>query len=310
MPNSSYAIRNYRPADFERYIQLHTEVGKLEPTEYYPSPQVLSENLHRPNYSPEKDLFIVKTTGSIVGYIDITPELDVGRVILNCLVHPEHRRRGLASKLLGCAVPRAKELGVKTARVNIPQGNLVAKSALSRLGFKYVRRFLQMRLDMTELRSQETAQPALHCRHLERSEEKQLTEIQNRSFTGNWEYNPNTVEEIIYRINSSRCSPEDVVLACDGDKAIGYCWTGITGESETAASERKGQVFMLGVDPDYRGRGIGKVVLQAGLSHLKHKGLQVAQLTVDSSNKVAYALYRSIGFKVQNSSLWYEKVVG
>jgi mycothiol synthase len=66
---------------------------------------------------------------------------------------------------------------------------------------------------------------------------------------------------------------------------------------------------MFGVDPDYRGKGTGKRVLLAGLAHLKSKSLQVVELTVDSENEVACALYESIGFRVRTSSLWYEKAV-
>ena len=66
---------------------------------------------------------------------------------------------------------------------------------------------------------------------------------------------------------------------------------------------------MLGADPDYRGKGVGKRALLAGLAHLKSKGLQVAELTVDSGNKAALTLYRSVGFKVWMSSLWYEKAI-
>ena len=302
MTDSAYTIRNYRPSDFEGYTQLLTEAEKLEPAGHYPSPRTLSERLRRPNYSPEQDLFIVETAGNIVGYLDSTPELTLGRVILDCLIHPEHRRRGLASKLLGYALSRAKELGTKVAQVSVPQDNAAAKSTLSRLGFRFVRRFLQMRLDMAEPPEGEINQAAQLCRHLQSGEEDKLTEIQNRSFAGTWGYNPNTVEEITYRLGLSQCSPEDVVLTNDGDRVTGYCWTGIT-------SERKGQIFMLGVDPDYRGRGIGKTVLLAGLSYLKSKGFPIAELTVDSQNKAACALYQSIGFKVQDSILWYQKAV-
>jgi mycothiol synthase len=117
------------------------------------------------------------------------------------------------------------------------------------------------------------------------------------------------VEELTYRTNLSSFSPEDVVLICDGDKIIGYCWTGITDDGEAASGERKGRIFMLGADPDYRGKGVGKRVLLAGLTHLKSKGLRVAELTVDSENKAACALYGSLGFEVRTSSLWYEKLI-
>ena len=309
MGDSIYTIRNYRPADFETYVQVIIEAEKLEPTGLGASVESVSENLRRPNYSPEQDLFVAEIAGNMVGRMDVAPELIIGRVILNCFIHPDHRRRGLATKFLGYATLRAKELGVKVAHVNIAPDNVAAKIVLSKLGFRFVRRFLQLRLDMTKLRWQDMDQAALPCRHLHYGEEDKLTQIQNRSFAGIWGYNPNTVEEIIYRTNLANCSPEDVILACDGDKVIGYCWTRIMYEAEADGKGRKGQIFMLGVDPDYRGRGAGKAVLLAGLSYLKSKGLRVAELTVDSANKAACSLYRSVGFESSSSSLWYEKVI-
>jgi len=310
MSDSTYTIRNYQPSDFQRYSQLLVEAEKLGPTGRYPSPQTLSERLRRPNYSPKQDLFIVETADNMVGYMDITPEVQIGRAILHCLIYPAHRRRGLASELLGYALRRTKVLGAKVAQVSIPEDNVDAKSALSRRGFKFARRFLQMRLDITQLSEEEIKQAAQQCRHLQSGEEEKLTEIQNRSFAGTWGYNTNTIEEITHWINSSYSSPEGIVLDHEGDKAIGYCWTGINSEAEATAGERKGRIFMLGVDPDYRGQGTGKKVLLAGLSYLKSKGYPTAELTVDSQNKVACSLYQSIGFKVQESVLWYEKVVG
>jgi len=309
MSNSPYTIRNYQPADFHKFVRLNIEAEKLEPTGRSILPQVIAESLGRPNYCPEQDLFIVEIAENIVGYMDVAPELTIGRIVLNCWVHPEHRRRSLATNLLSSATRRAKELRAKVAHVNIAHDNVAAQSVLTRLGFKFVRRFLELRLDMAVVRWQALDQPALDCRHLRRGEEDKLTQIQNRAFTGDWGYNPNTVEEIIYRTNLSGCSPEDVVLTCDGDKVIGYCWTGIPNEGGVATGEGKGRIFMIGADPDYRGRGMGKRALLAGLAHLRSKGLQVAELTVDSENKVACALYQSVGFKVRSSNLWYEKVL-
>ncbi len=308
MSNPAYTIRHYQPKDFDKYVLLNTEAAKLEPTGRCISPQVIAEHLGRPNYSPEQDLFIAEIAGNVVGYMDIRPELTIGRVILDCWVHPEHRRRGLATRLLNYSTHRAKELGTRVAHVNIMEDNAVAQRVLSRLGFSLVRRFVKLRLDITDVRWSDINRVALGCRYLQRGEEDKLTQIQNRAFAGHWGYNPNTMEEITYRTNLSNCSPEDVVLACDGDKIVGYCWIGIACEGG-ATSERRGRIFMLGVDPDYRGKEIGKRVLLAGLARLKSKSLQVAELTVDSENKAACALYKSIGFKVLTSSFWYEKVI-
>jgi len=66
---------------------------------------------------------------------------------------------------------------------------------------------------------------------------------------------------------------------------------------------------MIGTEPDYRGRGLGKRMLLTGLTYLKDKGVTVVELTVDSENTVAYNLYQSTGFSVASSTLWYEKAV-
>jgi mycothiol synthase len=307
MSNSLYYIRNYQPADFDKYVLLLAEAEKLDPTGRCVSPQVIAEQLEQPNYSPEQDLFILWSE-DIVGYIDVKPELTIGRVVLDCWVHPEHRRRGLATKLLSDATGRARLLGAKAVHVNMRDDNVVAIKVLRRLGFSFIRRFLELGLDIADVGELDMAQAVLGSRYLQPDEEDKLTQLQNRAFAGTWGYNPNTVEEITFRVNSSTCSREDIVLVYEGNEAIGYCWTGISCE-EGIPSMRKGRILMLGVAPGCRGKGTGKKLVLAGLARLRNKRLQVAELTVDSQNKVACALYKSIGFKVRANSFWYEKLI-
>ena len=308
--DSPYTIRNYRPADFAGYVRLNIEAEALEPTGRGISPEAIAERLGRPDYSPEKDLFLVEKGGSLVGYTDLVAELAIGRVILDCWVHPQHRRRGLATKLLDYAIPRAQELGARVAHVSVAEANLLAQRVLSKLGFERVRRFLELRLDLAKIPGPGSDQEALSCWHLRPGEEEKLTRIQNRAFAGSWGYNLDTLETVTYRTRLSHCSPEDVILAGGDDSTVGYCWTGVIGTGDESAGDREGRIFMLGVDPTYRGKGIGKRVLLAGLAYLKSQGLRVAGLTVDSENQVAGALYHSLGFEVRGSTLWYEKAVG
>jgi len=310
MSYQHYSIRNYRPSDFDDFVRLRAESAMLSPTnEEILSPETIRQYLERPNCSPERDLFVAEIAGKIVGYIDVAPELAIRRVVLDCWVTREHRRRGLAARLLEYAIQRGQELGAEVAHVNIHKDNSVARSVLSKLGFECVRRFLELRLDMAEVRWQDIDEAAPICRSLQRGEEDRLTRIQNRSFAGSWGYNPNTLEDVAYWTSLSRFSLDDIILAYDGDKVAGYCATEIIYEGESTIGGEKGRISMLGVDPDYRGRGVGKKVLLAGLAHLKSKGLNVVRLTVDSKNKSARTLYRSVGFKPCDTTLWYEKIV-
>ncbi len=314
MSTSSYSIRNYQPADFDKYVLLYTDAEKLDPTGRCTSRQFVAALLQRPNYSPRQDLFLAELDEKIVGFMDLKPELGIGRVVLDCWVHPEHRRKGLATKLFGHATSRASTLGARVAHVSVAEDNLVAQRRLSGLGCRLVRRYLELDLDIDQpLQRAMSSCPDIGaytmppiCHPLRHGEEGKLTQLQNRAFANNWGYNPNTVEETTFDIRLSTCSPDDILLTYEEDRAIGYCWTATICE-EGVPSSRRGRILMLGVDPDYGGKGTGKKLMMAGLAHLKSKGLRIAQVTVDSENREACALYWSLGFQVQANTLWYEK---
>jgi len=309
MSHAFYTVRNYRHSDFEDYVKLNRKVESLEPTGRRTSPEELEEYLNRPNHSPEQDTFVVEAAGKIIGLLDITRELNTGRVMIDCLMHPEHPQKGPAKRLLGCAERRARELGAKVMRVNIGENNETAKKVLPELSFRGVRQYLILRLPLDEAVLPDITHHDFICRHLQPGEEGKLTRLQNRCFAGAWEYNPNTTEEIEYSLGLSGCCHEDVILVHEKDKAIGYCWMRINHEAEAADSEKKGRIHMFGVDPDYRRQGIAKMALRTGLTYLKNRGVRVAELDVDNENEAAKALYRYFGFKKWSSILWYEKKV-
>ena len=302
MTDFPYIIRNYQPADFEKYALLSREAAKVEPFHRPISSQSIAEWLAWPDFSPERDLFVVEIENDIIGYLDIRPELGIGRVVLYCWLRPEHRRRGIATKLLDYAMHRARELGAKTTSVDITEDDPVARAVLAKLGFKCVHHSLELKLDISRIDQEEAIQATRGYRHLQPGDEAGLSEIQNRSFAEHWGYNPNTPEAITFLLNLSHRSPEDVILMCRDDKIIGYCWTEIIGEGE-------GRISMLGSDPDHRGKGIGKKLLMAGLAYLKDKGASTVILNVDSENKAARNLYRSAGFELSKTILTYEKSV-
>ena len=66
---------------------------------------------------------------------------------------------------------------------------------------------------------------------------------------------------------------------------------------------------MIGTDPDFRGRGVGRKSLLAGLLYLKSKDVHTVYLTVDTANEAALALYISIGFEHHDILMTYEKTV-
>ncbi len=81
------------------------------------------------------------------------------------------------------------------------------------------------------------------------------------------------------------------MLEVDG-RIAGSCWTKIHRD----AGPPVGEIYVIGVDPDFQGRGFGRGLTLAGLDWLSGQGVSVGMLYVDASNSAARALYRAIGF--------------
>jgi mycothiol synthase len=270
---------------------------------------VFAHLLSHPYYRADKNLFFAEADGVIVGFVNVLPEPGIGRVVLDYGVSPSYRLEAVLGELLKCALKRAKELGARVAHLSIPSAEAAQAEALSNLEFKAVRRFYELRLDISEvtLEVADLTEWSRSC--LKAGDEIALAHVQNRCFAGIWGYNPNTVEDITWRLKVKSNCPGDVVLAIDKGEVIGYCWTEAECGQDLSTGKRKGRIYMLGVDTDYRNRGLGKKLLWSGLLHLRNKGRELIDITVDSQNIVAVTLYRSLGFQLHGETVWYEKVV-
>ena len=309
MAGGSYIIRNYSSDDFDKYLQLHVESEQLEPSGRSISAQGLKDNIGRPGFAPQKDLFVAEFNATPVGYLSVTLEPEIQRALLEGLVHPRHRRKGIATKLFSSSMQRVKATGVKAAQISVSENNAAAKSLLTKLECQFIRYFFEMKLDIQNTRQAAARRDSITSRRLKPSEESLLTEIQNRCFADTWGFNPNTTEEIAYRLNMQGRYPDDVILTFLEDGLAGYCWTLINTEENAKREKKKALIHMLGVDPAYRNQEIGKAILLNGLEDLKGKGVDIVELSVDSQNPAACSLYESVGFKIYAKTEWYEKAV-
>jgi len=309
MNDSTFGIRTYRLEDFDRITQFEAKVNAYERTSISCSPHSLIETLGLPEHRPEENLFIVEKAGRIVGYMDVMPEKIINRAVLSCFLCRSNNEWNLFKSLVERALIRAKSLRLTRVHVNIPRKKVRARSFFSEMGFCFIRLFIELKLDLSKAYLPDLSSIPFELRSLKTGEEEILTHIQNRSFMDTWGYNPSTNEEIIYRTRLPHRSPGDIILAYDKDKTIGYCWTRVFKGEGNSEADAVGRIYMLGVDPDHRGKGVGSAVLAGGISLLRQRGVDIAKLTVDSENGAALALYRAAGFELSKASLWYEKVL-
>ena len=81
-------------------------------------------------------------------------------------------------------------------------------------------------------------------------------------------------------------------VALDGEKVIGWC---DISSLDRPVFEHAGGLS-LGIIREYRGKGVGKVLLTAALQAAKERGLSRVELTVRERNPIAIQLYERAGF--------------
>jgi mycothiol synthase len=90
--------------------------------------------------------------------------------------------------------------------------------------------------------------------------------------------------------------PEGFLLHEEDGRLAGFCWTKI----HTDTDRPLGEIYVVAVDPDWQGTGLGRKLVLAGLAYLAGKGLQVGMLYVDATNRPALKLYIDLGFTIDH----------
>ncbi|HEX2040261.1 MAG TPA: mycothiol synthase [Acidimicrobiales bacterium] len=126
-------------------------------------------------------------------------------------------------------------------------------------------------------------------------DEEAWLDVNNRAFHWHPEQGGWGVEELRARTEEPWFDAAGFLLHEVDGRLAGFCWTKVHDDEDPPV----GEIFVIAVDPDFEGRGLGRSLVLAGLDHLAAKGLTVGMLYVDESNARAVELYRSMGFTVE-----------
>jgi mycothiol synthase len=304
---NSHIIRNYRTQDRSRLIHLGKSFSKYGDLRISGSFEMLDQMLKRPGYDMEEDLFIAGIDHNIIGYINVIPETGIGRAILEYFFHPAYCTGQIPGELIDAALARAKKMKAEVAHVNIPSAEVTTVQIVEDQGFIPARKFLEMHLDATRYASAEERPTRFVFRHFRPGDDNILVDIQDRSFRDTWGYDPDMARHISWWMGYRRNNYDDIILMYDGDDVVGYCWTGLGNHADLYTGKSKGIIYMLGVAPERRRSGAGRLLLVEGIRYLHDRRRDIVELNVDSQNSGAVRLYRANGFRIVDTTVWYEK---
>lgn len=157
--------------------------------------------------------------------------------------------------------------------------------ALGRLDYQVEKALHQL---VVSLPLADTREP-LGVRHFVGGDEAALIEVNRAAFSDHREASSLDREELADLMSTSWWDSDGVLFHEMDGQIAGFCWTKVHDDG-------RGEIFRIGVDPRYRGHGLGRRLVQAGYAYLgDERGCEEGFLWVDGSNAAAMALYASLG---------------
>lgn len=298
MPVVTYTNR-HKPALVEFVASQHGPAGKQHDL----CSGTFQGVLGQPGLEPTENCLVLEQSGQIKGLALVFGELPIGRSVIEVMTAPDLAGSPEEVELVQRAVARAGALGAGVAHICVPPDSERGK-VLEQLGFSQVRTYLDMLWNQDDPPELDLPQ-GYSVRSFQKGDTSLLTRVQNDAFTGSWGFCPNTEEQIEYRTHLPNTSKAGILFLFEGAIPAGYCWTVIV----PAESGVRGMIGMIGVVPQYRGKGMSRHVLHAGMKHMRSVGLAEIGLEVDANNEPAVRLYTSTGFKKQGERHWFERVL-
>jgi mycothiol synthase len=249
---------------------------------------------------------VIEENNQVIAYAHLdTTDLVAGPSV-EAVVHPNHRSKGLGSSILKEAI---KVCGDKTriwSHGDLPAAKAIAAS----LNLESLWSNLLMSKPLDEIQPVTSKYP---IRTFMPDIDNQAFLLLNNKVFANYPDQGGWSEgDLKVRLNESWFDEKGFFVAEDKSELIGFCWTKIHGAhthshngEDDHGHDALGEIYVLAVNPDYKGQGVGRDLTITGLNYLKYLGLNNVMLYVGVENKPAFNLYKSLGFNEFGSDVMY-----
>jgi mycothiol synthase len=232
--------------------------------------------------------FLATTDNHLSGYLNWLPSLATAQLV----VDPQHRRSGIGRTLWQQLPEHQHRAGVWAF------GNLAsAQGFAAAIGLSAQRGLLMMSRPLAGAVTPRV--PAgLTLRGYRSDDATELLAVNAAAFAHHREQGALDAAGLAQRMAEQWFDPDGLIVAADADGIVGFHWTKV-------ADVSAGEVYVVAVAPRAQHRGYGKLLLEAGLSHLADKGLPTVELYVDTAEEIAVRMYERAGFSEAHRDVFY-----
>ena len=243
---------------------------------------------------------LVWHNGKLAGYGHLDPTDPVEGPAAEMVIDPIARRHGLGLVLGRALESEAGPAGLRLwAHGDLPAAVRLAAAA----GFHRSRALWQMRRSLQTHIGRPQFADGISVRTFRIGQDEDAwVALNHRAFARHPEQGAWTTDDLSMREREPWFDPDGFFLAERDGQLVGFHWTKIHGGNDKPAEagchghEPIGEVYVVGVDPDERGTGLGRALTITGLRYLRSRGLAQVMLYVDETNTAAIRLYESLGF--------------
>jgi len=294
-------------------IERATEVDGVRPLSEH-----VSLHLRHGGDDRVRNVLLYLTSGQLGGYahLDVTDVVEGSSAEL--VVDPDLRGHGLGRLLVRHVLAETPD-----GRLRLwSHGEHPAAAALSAaMGFTRTRALWQLRRSLySPLPAPDLAAGVEIRTFLPGVDDEAWLELNAKAFAHHPEQGGWTIADLHQRIAEPWFQADGFFLAVrpdEGGRLVGFHWTKVHGEVDHLHDHAHdhpqarptphahlhdhghdpiGEVYVVGVDPDEQGHGLGRALTLVGLRHLRAIGLPEAMLYVDAENTPAIRLYTDLGF--------------
>lgn len=205
-----------------------------------------------------------------------------GDAPVEIVVDPDRRREGLGRRILDELLADG-EHGF-WAHGDLPPAQALAASA----GLVAGRTLLALRLTFDGPPATERVPEGVTLRTFVPDDVDQVVAVNARAFAHHPEQGAMDRADMERRMASDWFDAEGFFIAEREGRVVGFHWTKV--------EDDLGEVYVVGIDPDAQGGGLGTALTARGLRHLFERGLPVVDLYVEGDNGPALTVYRRLGF--------------